>query len=127
MCWVRGSGVLRNPLHQALPSVLVVVEPISDRSVSARNLKDELKYYFHPLEVSEVSLCSLKEPRQPRRSSTGKVLTVCLKKYFKNTEEGPNAVVIVLIEASLDSPEKLLELLSVGVGVVAVSLSHSPR
>lgn len=127
MCWVRGSVVLRNPLRQALPSVRVVVEPISDCSVSARNLKDELKYCFHPLEISEVSFDSLKEPRQPRRSSTGEVLTIRFKEYLKETKEGSDAIVIVLIEASLDSSEKLLHLFSVAVGVVAVSSSHSPR
>ena len=119
--------VLRNPICQALPSALVVVEPISDCSVSACDLEDEFKYCFHPLEVSEVSFDSLKEPRQPCRSSTGEMLAISLEEYLEETEEGSDVIVIVLIEASLDSSEELFYLFSVAVGIVAVSPGHSPR
>lgn len=110
-----------------MPSPLVGIEPFSNCSISARDLEDELQNRLHPFKEAKVALNGLQKSSQPDSPATGKVLSFGLEEELKEAQERSDAVIIVLIKTSFYSSEKLFDLLSVMVGVMAVSSGNSPR
>ena len=80
-----------HPVHEALPCCLIVCKPVTDESVSANDLEDELKDHLHPLKVGRVSPADLNEARQPGGSAAGEVLVLGLKKRLEQQPENDQA------------------------------------
>ena len=99
------SLVLAGPFGEAAPLRCVCVEPISDWSLLADNLEDELKDGLHPLEVAQVLLHGVHESFQPNRSLANEVGVLGLEQHLKQAEERPDLVVVVLLQSRLHRSE----------------------
>jgi len=119
--------IAADPVDQELPRGFVGVEPFPDVLIFANNLEDELEDDLHPLVVGDVQLHSVNESLEISWNSAVEVGARSVDEGLEKTQEGPQAVKVLVDETGLHCAEQLLELITLFVvSVMAVSFRKRP-